>query len=44
MLGPFSAGFTLDTYAHIMTAAPKGGGQNHREGADGGNLNGKKSY
>lgn len=23
MLGPFSAGFTLDTYAHIMTAAPK---------------------
>lgn len=23
MLGPFSAGFTLDTYAHIITAAPK---------------------
>ena len=23
MLGHYSAGFTLDTYAHIMTAAPK---------------------
>ena len=23
MLGPFSAGFTLDTYAHVTTAAQK---------------------
>ena len=27
MLGHFSAGFTLDTYAHVTTASQRAGGQ-----------------
>ena len=42
MLGHFSAGFTLDTYAHVTTAAQKEAARTMEKSPDGGNLKDEK--